>query len=334
MSTFARCRAYAWKTALVLGVAGGGLWTATHGVAGVRLVDVVAVLRGVDPWHLGMLAGIWLGGLGIYSVVLSSALPGLGLRRGLLLNLSGSAVANAVPLGGAVATALNWRMVKTWGHSDRAFVAFCILTNALDVMTKLLLPVVAVTSLVVLSVHVPPVLWVLAAGCTGVILLALVARMALARPHRSAGRQDPRWHSVARTYLRDSGTRIHLLLMGRWPRLLPASFGYVAAQVVLLFFALRSVGLDAPVTVVLTAAAIERLGTLIPVTPGGTGVAEVGTIAWLVAAGLDPLQAVAGVLLYRVFLIAMEIPLGGVLLGGWAWLHRASYRPRLGQAAA
>ena len=59
-----------------------------------------------------LLAGIWLGGLGIYSLVLSAALPGLGVRRSLLLNLSGSAVANVLPLGGAVATALNWRMVR------------------------------------------------------------------------------------------------------------------------------------------------------------------------------------------------------------------------------
>ena len=32
-------------------------------------------------------------------------------------------------------------------------------------------------------------------------------------------------------------------------------------------------------------------------------------------------------LLYRVFLIVMEIPLGGLLLGGWAWAQRPSTRP-------
>jgi uncharacterized membrane protein YbhN (UPF0104 family) len=70
------------------------------------------------------------------------------------------------------------------------------------------------------------------------------------------------------------------------------------------------------------AAAIERLGTLIPITPGGTGVAEIGTIAWLVASGLDPVEVVAGVLLYRIFLVALEIPVGGTLLAGWALLRR------------
>ena len=64
--------------------------------------------------------------------------------------------------------------------------------------------------------------------------------------------------------------------------------------VVLLVVSLRAVGVTPAFTVVLMAAAIERLGTLVPLTPGGTGLAEVGTIAWLVAAGLDPVGVVSG----------------------------------------
>jgi putative heme transporter len=134
--------------------------------------------------------------------------------------------------------------------------------------------------------------------------------------------------------LRESANRIRRLLVLHWARLLPGSVGYVAAQVVLLYFSLRSVGLDVPVSTVLMAAGIERLGTLVPITPGGAGVAEIGTIAWLVAAGLDPVEVVAGVLVYRVFLVAMEIPLGGVLLGAWAWLQRTQSGRRLGGLTA
>ena len=49
---------------------------------------------------------------------------------------------------------------------------------------------------------------------------------------------------------------------------------------------------------------------------------ELGVIAWLVAAGLDPTSVVAGVVLCRVFLVVLEIPVGGMLLGGWAWRQR------------
>jgi uncharacterized membrane protein YbhN (UPF0104 family) len=300
------------KAAVVAGITGVGLWTATHGVAGVAWSDVGAVLRQVGVRQLLLLAVIWLGGLGIYSVVLSAALPGLGVRRSLLLNLSGSAVANVVPLGGAVATALNWHMVRRWGHSNAAFTTFCVLTNALDVLTKLMLPVVAVTALAAVSVHVPSGLWVVAAACATVVVGILALHLVVLRP--------------------GAGARLHRLLTLRWKRLLPGSVGYVAAQVVLLLFSLRFVGLHPSVTAVLMAAALERLGTLIPITPGGAGVAEIGTVAWLVAIGLDPVEVVAGVLLYRIFLVAMEIPVGGALLACWAWLQRSTARPAGGLA--
>jgi uncharacterized membrane protein YbhN (UPF0104 family) len=323
-------RSYAWKALLVAGVSVGGLWTATHGVAGVAWADVVVVLHGVSWESLALLSGIWLLGLGIYSTVLSAALPGLGMRRGLLLNLSGSAVANVVPLGGAVATALNWRMARTWGHSDSAFVTFCVLTNALDVLTKLLLPVVGVAVLSALSVHVAASLYAVTGVCAGIVTLVLAWHVLSGR--RAADGQ-PRhvWvRPSVRRRLRATSLRVRDLFAGQWARLVPGSLGYIAAQVALLYVSLRAVGLDAPVSTVLMAAAIERLGTLVPITPGGTGVAEIGTIAWLLAAGLDPVEAVAGVLLYRVFLVALEIPVGGMLLGGWALLWRNAGRRTAG----
>ena len=309
------------KASLVLGVAVGGLWTATHGVAGVMWSDVLGVVDAVSPWRFGVLAAVWLGGLAIYSLVLSAALPGLGVRRALLLNLTGSAVANVVPLGGAVATGLNWRMTRLWGHSDEAFVTYCVLTNALDVATKLFLPLVAVAVLVAVSAPVPASVWVVAGACVvALLLMAGLHRISGLAPRRSAGR--PRRRDAVLQRLRESAQRVRGLLARRWPRLVPASAGYIAAQVLLLVLSLHAVGLDAAFSTVLMAAAIERLGTLIPLTPGGTGVAEVGTVAWLIAMGLDPAGSVAGVLLYRVFLVLMEIPVGGALLGAWAWAWR------------
>lgn len=309
------------KASLVLGVAVAGLWTATHGVAGVMWSDVLAVVDAVSPWRFGLLAAVWLGGLAIYSLVLSAALPGLGVRRALLLNLTGSAVANVVPLGGAVATGLNWRMTRLWGHSDEAFVTYCVLTNALDVATKLFLPLVAVAVLVAVSAPVPASVWGVAVACVvALLLMAGLHRMSGRVPRRSAVR--PRRRDVVVHRLSESARRVRSLLARRWPRLVPASAAYIAAQVLLLVLSLHAVGLDAAFSTVLMAAAIERLGTLVPLTPGGAGVAEVGTVAWLIAMGLDPAASVAGVLLYRVFLVLMEIPVGGALLGAWAWACR------------
>ena len=323
-----RIAAWTARGLLVAGVALGGLWVATHGVAGVAVGAVAGVLRGVAARQLGLLAVIWLGGLGIYATVLSAALPGLGVRRGLLLNLSGSAVANVVPLGGAAATALNWRMVRGWGHSTPAFATFCVLTNALDVATKLALPLVALATAATLSMHVPTALWVVAGGCAAALALGGALMTSLTRhpapgdrgnaPTTGRGTVGPAVRRLA-TGLRDTLTRVGRALAADWARLVPASAAYVAAQVLLLDVSLHAVGLPVALPVVLIAAAIERLGTVLPLTPGGTGVAEIGTVAWLVASGGSPALVVGGVLLYRLFLIGMEVPVGGLLLGLWTW---------------
>jgi uncharacterized protein (TIRG00374 family) len=309
-----RLMSQAWKTLLVLGVAAAGIWTATHGVAGVAWRDVGQVVRQVTVWQLLLLTGLWLAGLVVYSTVLAGAMPGLGARRGLLMNLTGSAVANVMPLGGAVATGLNWRMARRWGHSNGEFLSFCVVTNALDVVMKLILPLVAVGVLVSRSVHVPTPVWLGAAGCGVALCVIGIAHVLLLRTASPAESRRRRLHEAAR--------RIRDVLVTRWRLLLPGSIGYVTAQIALLFCCLTAVGLRPAVSTVVMAAAIERVSTLVPLTPGGTGFAELGTIAWLVAMGLDPVQVVAGVILYRVFLFALEIPVGGVLLGWWAWWQR------------
>jgi uncharacterized membrane protein YbhN (UPF0104 family) len=239
-----------------------------------------------------------------------------------------------VPLGGAVGTALNWRMVTRWGHSTPAFTAFCLLTNALDVLSKLVLPVVAVGGLALVSTHVPAGLWVMAACCACIV--ALVGLGVIVEPSIRR-RPVPAYtgHGVGarlRGQVRDSGLQIRELSRHGWPRLLAGSAGYIAAQVALLDVSLHTVGLHPALTVVVMAAAVERLGTLVPITPGGAGVAEIGAIAWLVGTGLAPVPVVAGVLLCRVFLVVMEIPVGAVLLASWMWCQRSA-RVSLGSGA-
>jgi uncharacterized membrane protein YbhN (UPF0104 family) len=68
--------------------------------------------------------------------------------------------------------------------------------------------------------------------------------------------------------------------------------------------------------------AVERLLTLIPITPGGAGVVEVGTTAALIALGGDPAVVTAGLLLFRGFTYLLEIPVGGTTLAIWLLRNR------------
>ena len=93
---------------------------------------------------------------------------------------------------------------------------------------------------------------------------------------------------------------------------------YLGLQGLLLALSLAAVGAGASLAVVGTAFAVERLVALVPVTPASNGLAELGTVAVLTALGTSPVAAASGVVLYRLLLVALEIPVGG-LLAAWWW---------------
>jgi uncharacterized protein (TIRG00374 family) len=71
------------------------------------------------------------------------------------------------------------------------------------------------------------------------------------------------------------------------------------------------------ISAVLAAFAVERMLTLVPITPGGVGVVETAATAVLVGFGADPVGAAAGIVLFRVFSYLIEIPLGAIVAAAW-----------------
>ena len=124
---------------------------------------------------------LWATGLFVYSFVLTAALPGLSRQRALNLNLTGSAVANVLPFGGAAGMSLNYLMMRSWGFSTAGFSAYTLITNVWSVLLKLALPAVALTALLVSGEHVTEtVRWtgLGAAAVLGLVVLVLVAGLA------------------------------------------------------------------------------------------------------------------------------------------------------------
>ena len=109
-------------------------------VAGAPWSQVAAALSAVSTLELLALLLLWAGGLVAHTFTLTAALPRLTHRRALALSLTGSAVANVLPFGGAAGVALNYRMTRTWGFDRPAFAAYTVVTNVWDVLVKLCLP--------------------------------------------------------------------------------------------------------------------------------------------------------------------------------------------------
>jgi glycosyltransferase involved in cell wall biosynthesis len=102
--------------------------------------------------------------------------------------------------------------------------------------------------------------------------------------------------------------------------------GYVALQGLLLGFCLHLTGGSNTWPEVLAAFAVERVLTIVPLTPGGVGVADLGLVGVLLTLGGDPASVTAAAVLYRAFIFAVEIPVGSGTLGVWLLGQRRSAR--------
>lgn len=305
-------------------------------IASTTWSQLPTVLHHVSSFDLLLLTSVWFAGLAMHTVALTAALPSLSHRRALTLSLTGSAVSNVTPLGGAIGVGLNYHMSRTWGFSKSDFVIFTFITNLWDVLAKICVPAsivavllasgrlagglltsTAVASMVLLTILLAVLLTVVVNEALATRAARLVERastvvLRLVRSQRTAD-LSPLLELRAGSWNR--------IRMG-WPRLTGGQLAYSGLLLALLWTSLQSTGSGLTTSQILAGFAVERLLSLSILTPGGAGVIEVGLAGFLVATGGDPVGTVAGVLLYRAFTFLMEIPVGGMLLAGWLWVQR------------
>lgn len=283
----------------------------------------------------GSLAATW--------VMIRAFLPRLRLHQAAAVSLGSSAVANTVPAGGAVALGLTWRMLASWGIGTQDFVRYTLVSGLWNVFARLSLPVIALFAAVVSgkSGGVPPVaaycgagaLLVIAAGLrfllrsqrcalrTGQVLQAietLGCRLARRRPSRRMANGLLSFRADTSAMLAERGIRITVTTV----------LANIAFWLVLLA-CLRASGLTQEQVswqASLAAFAVVRLMTVLPLTPGGLGIVELGLTAPLIV-GLGSgasARVAAAVLLYRALTYLPSLPLGAVAYAWWRHGSRAA----------
>ena len=327
---------------LVLAVAAFVFGYLVPRLVGTTVADVRTALSTLSAREAVVLTLLWISGLVAHSFVLTGALPGLNRRRALTLNLTGSAVSNLMPFGGAAGMSLNYLMIRSWGIDAAAFAAFTFVTNVWVVLLKLVMPTLALTALLASGGVISGTMrWTAGGSVLALALLVLVLVAALADPavasrvlrvfavpvsaiRRLLGRPPGRDAFLA-AGLASREAAIDVV-SGRWLQLSAGMLAYGALQAVLLWGCLHYVGSHLGPAAVLAGFAVDRVLTLIVLTPGGAGFAEAGIVAALVALGGAPASVVAGVLLYRAFTFALEIPVGGTWLTVWLLARRRTVR--------
>ncbi len=280
-------------------------------------------------------------------LVICAVLPSIRLREAAAVNLASSAVANTLPAGGALAMGISWAMLSGWGVSTADYVLYTLVSGIWNVFARLGLPVIAILVLVTVK---RPGTDLLGGAVIGLTLLVVVAAGfgLLLRSEPFALRAGALLHSASATACRlvrrtppteAAGSvlgfreRAAALLAARGWRITAAIAASNLTPWLLLLASMRGVGLSQSQVswqASLVAFAFVRLITIVPVTPGGAGVTELGLVG-ILAAGADhkvAAQVTAAVLLYRAVTYLAPIPSGA--LAGLAW----RYAPAVGRAPA
>ena len=320
-------------TATLVGVFGLLAVTAPAAI-GADWAQVGQALRSVDLRWWPFLTVVWAAGLWAYGIVMTASLPGLSTRRALSLNLGGSAIANSVPLGGAVSLALTTAMARSWGFRPSAVTTFLTLTNIWNVLSRLFFGIagglwfltagpgamngltgVAITAVAIVVLTVIGAFLTRTAAVTRIGHLAGLLESAVQTRFRpTASRRREGELTAALLTLRHQTAN---LLRTSWLRLSLGMTGYFVLLAVLLDLCLRGLGSTPPLMLVLAAVGIERLVTALPITPGGAGAAELSLIACLTAGGVNGVNALAAALIFRFFTFFAEIPVGAAVALGW-----------------
>jgi len=288
-------------------------------------------------WFYALLIGVTAAAsLASYWFGICAVLPSLRLREAAAVNLGSNAVANALPAGGALGMGVSWAMLSTWGVGTEEYVLYTLVSGIWNVFARLGLPVLALLAL--LTVTRPDAVLITAAAMGLALLAAATAGLALLlHSERFALGADRALQQAAtlacRLVRRPAPSRIAGSLAGFRGRAagLVAARGWritvtiAAANLILwlvLLACLRGTGLSqAQVSwqASLAAFAFVRLLTVLPITPGGLGITELGLVSVL-AAGAGPrasAQVTAAVLLYRAVTYLPPIPLGAAALLVW-----------------
>ncbi len=269
-------------------------------------------------------------------IMICAVLPSLRLREAAVVNLGSNAVANTLPAGGALAMGVSWAMLSSWGISTAEYVLYTLVSGIWNVFARLGLPVLA---LLILATAGRAGAGLIAAAAAGLALLAAMAA-ALGLLMRSepfalrAGRALQAPLVIACRLVRRPASfdvpgallgfrhRAGALIAARGWRITAATAASNLTLWLVLLACLRGLGLtqaQVPWQTSLAAFAFVRLLTVLPITPGGLGITELGLIATLAAdAGhRATAQVTAAVLLYRAVTYLPPIPLGAIACLTW-----------------
>ncbi len=289
----------------------------------------IAVLVAVTALNIVTFAPPWM-----------AALPGLGFRRALVMTQASTALSIVVPGGAAVGIAGSYGMLRSWGFASQPVATAVTLTGVWNQLANLGFPAVALVLLTLSGGRNPLLTTVAIAGFAGLVVVVTGLSLALSTDSLARGvgdvaarvtsralrviRRGPvSWDGSGFVRFRHAATSI---VSRRWHVLTVSTIAGHLTVFVVLLACLRA--LDVPASDVsaveaFAAWSLVRILGVLPLTPGGIGIIELGLTGLLVGFGGSNAEVVAAVLVYRFLTLVPTLVLG--LLAAATWRR---HRPR------
>lgn len=339
-----------WHQALSIAVTVGVL-VAVFGFVIPKLADYKDILEFVGDistgWWLVLLA-LALAFLLAYPIVLMQVIRTLRFSEAFVNHMTGTAVTNSIPSGGAIALPLNYAMYMSWGITPHAVSAGLLAAGVWDWLARIALPVIAVFGVAAIGESLR---WMWLVSIGGVLFVAVVLSLLIRLTgNEAAARGFADWLDRLVGWLftkfhRDKPdvTAIFMqfrddlngILSDRAWRLSGATIWNHATMSALFVASVYAVGVSSdliPIPWVVLAFTLGRFIVMIPVSPGGLGLVDLGwigllTLGWQTANPSIPVDAsliAAGVLLFRALSLLPPIPIG--IVTGVYWRFNKSWR--------
>jgi putative heme transporter len=274
--------------------------------------DAVQAMSNVDKAALlvAIVVNLW-----VYVFPLMAAIPGLTYKPAFIVRQTSFTISNAVPAGGAVGVGVQYAMLASYKVSSAAAATGIAITSVWSVFMTLGLPVIGVVLLLISGENPDQYLTAAIVGVVAivgaVVVFALILRSEdLARKIGALGQKivNPfmhRFHKDVDVVSEVLAFRSQIVgvVSQHWISITVSNFGMIFGQFLILFVSIRAVsdGRSSGLTAAeaFAAFAISRLGTMIPLTPGGLGTVDAALTALLVTFGMDANDALAATLVWR-----------------------------------
>lgn len=322
-----------------------------------KVLEYISDIDATEWVILALLAG-WF--LVAYPIVLAQILRSAKLRETFTNHMTGTAITNSVPSGGALALPLNYAMYMSWGFTPESISATLVGAGVWDWLARIALPVIAVLGVAIVGEALPWMWLVTIVGVTIVTVMVVVLVKIVSSESAAEGlasfvdrmatkvldrfkKENPGVHDMVMQFRLD----LKGIVSDRVWRLTWSTVGNHASMAALFTASIYAVGIstdDIAVPWVVLAFTLGRFLVMIPVSPGGLGLVDLGwigilTLGWQMTSGepVDPDRIAAGVLLFRALSFLPPIPIG---MGSWLfWRANRSWRQewrtvRRGETAA